>query len=221
MSSLSKMLLQYEFGHVYSRKLLFHTSIAQQPGEMTITHAASSSSPSSTHNKFGANVVMVLSVLVCTLICTLMLNSILRCIFKCVRLVGPETSASAHNTSARLATSGIKKKALKSFPIVNYWQGLQLPGLGKECVICLDDFSKGEYVKILPKCNHGFHVRCIDKWLGSHSSCPICRQSLSDICEKIVTGGDYSSTASSQSQEQSPSDTLIISVSPLRHEIYL
>ncbi|KAJ0892908.1 putative transcription factor C2H2 family [Helianthus annuus] len=114
-------------------------------------------------------------------------------------------------TSARSATGGIKKKAIQTFPVVNYWHGLQLPGLSNECAICLGDFAKGEQIRILPKCNHGYHVRCIDKWLSSHSSCPTCRQSLSGICEKILTGGNYSSTTSSQSEEQSASNTLIIS----------
>ncbi|KAH1087301.1 hypothetical protein GYH30_018722 [Glycine max] len=35
-----------------------------------------------------------------------------------------------------------------------------------KCPICLDE------------CNHGFHVRCINMWLLSHSSCPNCRHSL-------------------------------------------
>ncbi|KAJ0892910.1 putative transcription factor C2H2 family [Helianthus annuus] len=83
------------------------------------------------------------------------------------------------------------------------------------------DFAKGEQIRILPKCNHGYHVRCIDKWLSSHSSCPTCRQSLSGICEKILTGGNYSSTTSSQSEEQSASNTLIISVLRLPHEDFL
>ncbi|KAL5710104.1 RING-type E3 ubiquitin transferase [Ranunculus cassubicifolius] len=44
-----------------------------------------------------------------------------------------------------------------------------------ECVICLSVFEDGEIGRHLPNCNHAFHVKCIDRWLGSHSSCPICR----------------------------------------------
>ncbi|KAF5790639.1 putative transcription factor C2H2 family [Helianthus annuus] len=221
MSSLSKMLFQDELRNSYSRKLLFHTYTVQQSAPMTITPTSSPSSPSLSHHKFDVNVVLVLSVLVCAIICSLVLNSILRCVLRCTRLVGSETIASPQATSARSATGGIKKKAIQTFPVVNYWHGLQLPGLSNECAICLGDFAKGEQIRILPKCNHGYHVRCIDKWLSSHSSCPTCRQSLSGICEKILTGGNYSSTTSSQSEEQSASNTLTISVSPLPHEDFL
>ncbi|QHO06972.1 hypothetical protein HN873_047753 [Arachis hypogaea] len=46
------------------------------------------------------------------------------------------------------------------------------------CAICLADFSDGDKIRFLPKCNHRFHVACIDKWLLSHSSCPTCRNFL-------------------------------------------
>ena len=30
-------------------------------------------------------------------------------------------------------------------------------------------------VKLLPNCKHMFHVECIDMWLNSNTTCPICR----------------------------------------------
>jgi len=92
----------------------------------------------------------------------------------------------SNSPSPRLANTGIKKKALKTFPTVSYSTELKLPGLDTECVICLSEFVNGDKVRILPKCNHGFHVRCIDRWLSSHSSCPKCRQCLIETCKKIV-----------------------------------
>lgn len=49
-----------------------------------------------------------------------------------------------------------------------------------ECCICLGVFEDGDKVKVLPLCKHCFHAECVDKWLCSHSSCPLCRASLQD-----------------------------------------
>ncbi|KAK8942403.1 RING-H2 finger protein ATL1 [Platanthera zijinensis] len=46
-----------------------------------------------------------------------------------------------------------------------------------ECSVCLMAFEDGEEVRQLPQCGHVFHVACIDMWLHSHSSCPVCRGS--------------------------------------------
>jgi hypothetical protein len=45
----------------------------------------------------------------------------------------------------------------------------------KDCAICLDSFEKDSKLRIL-KCDHGFHVDCIDKWLTDcNYKCPVCR----------------------------------------------
>ncbi|KAK9070195.1 hypothetical protein SSX86_010595 [Deinandra increscens subsp. villosa] len=222
MSSLSNMLFQDDFSHIHSRKILLQSYLNQNiVSGITTTPPPPPLSPSSGHNKFDTNVVMVLSVLLCALVCSLGLNSIAKCVLRCTSVLHSEMRPDPENNSAKLSKTGIKKKALKTFPTVNYWHGLQLPGLDKECVICLGDFTKGEQVKVLPKCNHGFHVRCIDKWLGAHSSCPTCRQCLLDTCQKIVTRGNYSVITSTQPQEQGPSNTSLIRITPLQHEGFL
>ncbi|XP_016198987.1 RING-H2 finger protein ATL52-like [Arachis ipaensis] len=50
-------------------------------------------------------------------------------------------------------------------------------GSGGTCAVCLGDFEEGEELKTLPECMHSFHVPCIDMWLYSHTSCPVCRAS--------------------------------------------
>ncbi|CAL4970284.1 unnamed protein product [Urochloa decumbens] len=43
------------------------------------------------------------------------------------------------------------------------------------CSVCLEDVRGGEMVRQVPACGHVFHVRCIDMWLHSHRTCPMCR----------------------------------------------
>ncbi|CAN0865368.1 RING-H2 finger protein ATL78 [Linum grandiflorum] len=150
------------------------------PRRLLLNSSPPPAAAASPDSKFDANVVMVLSVLLCALICSLGLNSIIRCALRCSHLVpSGDGAVSGAAATARLANTGIKKKALKTFPVITFSAaaggGLNLDA---ECVICLSEFAAGDKVKILPKCNHGFHVRCIDKWLGSHSSCPTCRHCL-------------------------------------------
>ncbi|KAA8533977.1 hypothetical protein F0562_031494 [Nyssa sinensis] len=122
---------------------------------------------------FDTNMVIILAALLCALICALGLNSIVRCALRCSRRLAFETT---DETAARLASTGLKKSALRQIPVVIYGSGINIPAT--DCPICLGEFAEGDNVRVLPKCHHGFHVRCIDIWLASHSSCPTCRQSL-------------------------------------------
>ncbi|KAK6932989.1 Zinc finger, RING-type [Dillenia turbinata] len=47
-----------------------------------------------------------------------------------------------------------------------------------ECCICLGLFEDGDKIKVLPRCQHSFHSECVDTWLRTRSSCPLCRASL-------------------------------------------
>ncbi|KAJ8445480.1 hypothetical protein Cgig2_031293 [Carnegiea gigantea] len=45
------------------------------------------------------------------------------------------------------------------------------------CAICLEEWVSGMIVKEMP-CKHRFHGGCIEKWLGMHGSCPVCRYAM-------------------------------------------
>ncbi|KAK4359803.1 hypothetical protein RND71_022032 [Anisodus tanguticus] len=194
----------------YSRRLLPEATTAPPPA------AEISHDPIANNNTIDANVIMVLAVLACALICSLVLNSIVKCAFKCSSLILADPSSNYTNnpSSPKLANKGIKKKALKTFPVITYTTELKYSGFDSECVICLSEFGVGEKVKVLPKCNHGFHVKCIDKWLNSHSSCPTCRHCLTETCEKIVNGRNNSNNTSSAAAVQE----VMIRIEPLQRE---
>ncbi|KAJ0097779.1 hypothetical protein Patl1_28272 [Pistacia atlantica] len=44
--------------------------------------------------------------------------------------------------------------------------------------MCLSEFEDDETLRLIPKCDHVFHPDCIDLWLGSHVTCPVCRANL-------------------------------------------
>ena len=44
-----------------------------------------------------------------------------------------------------------------------------------DCVICMAELKIGEGLKKWPKCNHYFHDYCIDTWLQTRDTCPLCR----------------------------------------------
>ncbi|PWZ05397.1 putative RING-H2 finger protein ATL49 [Zea mays] len=47
-----------------------------------------------------------------------------------------------------------------------------------DCAVCLCEFADDDKLRLLPTCGHAFHVPCIDAWLLSHSTCPLCRASI-------------------------------------------
>lgn len=45
-----------------------------------------------------------------------------------------------------------------------------------QCAVCLEEFEEGEVISVLGcEGNHAFHPNCIQKWLDSRSTCPVCR----------------------------------------------
>uniref|UniRef100_A0A182HKN6 Uncharacterized protein n=1 Tax=Anopheles arabiensis TaxID=7173 RepID=A0A182HKN6_ANOAR len=50
------------------------------------------------------------------------------------------------------------------------------------CVVCMCDFEARQILRVLP-CSHEFHAKCVDKWLRSNRTCPICRGNASEYFE--------------------------------------
>uniref|UniRef100_A0A0D9VGI7 RING-type E3 ubiquitin transferase n=1 Tax=Leersia perrieri TaxID=77586 RepID=A0A0D9VGI7_9ORYZ len=52
----------------------------------------------------------------------------------------------------------------------------------RECssapAVCLTSFDDGDNLHLLPHCSHAFHPECIDPWLESRVTCPLCRANL-------------------------------------------
>eukprot|EP00850_Spirogloea_muscicola_P006230 SM000029S10525 [mRNA] locus=s29:582554:583697:+ [translate_table: standard] len=80
----------------------------------------------------------------------------------------------------RGGSQGLNPALIASFPMLKHSRDAA-PATGKhdsQCVVCLGDYEEGDSLRRLPLCGHSFHVECIDSWLRSHATCPICRTSL-------------------------------------------
>eukprot|EP00794_Sanderia_malayensis_P005334 gene5334-6003_t len=78
----------------------------------------------------------------------------------------------AENQSAE--PRGLTKLEVEQLPSYIYKGDTKNSSENTRCVVCICDFESEEMLRILP-CSHEFHCRCVDKWLKSNPTCPICR----------------------------------------------
>ncbi|KAK7334574.1 hypothetical protein VNO80_26334 [Phaseolus coccineus] len=79
------------------------------------------------------------------------------------------------------SNSGLDEALIKSITVCKYTKGGGVVE-GHDCSVCLSEFEENESLRLLPKCNHAFHLPCIDTWLKSHASCPLCRSTITIVC---------------------------------------
>ncbi|KAK1697402.1 hypothetical protein QYE76_014099 [Lolium multiflorum] len=162
--------------------------------------------PAGRDSAFDTNVVIILAALFFALLFAIGLNSLARC---ALRYGGRGAAAAAASTaeggaSARRGSGGgggIKRRALRSLPVEVYGAGGG-EDIDDVCAICLGEFVDGEKVRVLPRCGHGFHVRCVDAWLVSHGSCPTCRR---PVIEGVPAKG-----GAGRSQRPAETDTIAV-----------
>lgn len=74
---------------------------------------------------------------------------------------------------------GLEPSVLRALPVVIFRQDDFKEDL--ECAVCLSELVDGEKARLLPRCNHGFHVDCIDMWFHSNTTCPLCRNPITGL----------------------------------------
>ncbi|MCD7458410.1 hypothetical protein HAX54_038098 [Datura stramonium] len=90
-----------------------------------------------------------------------------------------QQSNTSSSSNHQEPTKGVKEKGLSSTQLdkLPKVSGQELV-LGNDCAVCLDVIESEQVARIVPGCNHGFHVECADTWLSKHPVCPVCRNSL-------------------------------------------
>ncbi|WOG96839.1 hypothetical protein DCAR_0416176 [Daucus carota subsp. sativus] len=76
-----------------------------------------------------------------------------------------------------LHDAGVDQSFIDNLPIFCYKSviGVKDPF---DCAVCLCEFEGEDKLRLLPKCSHAFHMDCVDTWLLSHSTCPLCRSCI-------------------------------------------
>ncbi|XP_047961433.1 RING-H2 finger protein ATL46 [Salvia hispanica] len=76
-----------------------------------------------------------------------------------------------------LHDSGLDQAFIDALPVFSYKEVVG-PKEPFDCAVCLCEFTETDQLRLLPMCSHAFHLSCIDTWLLSNSSCPLCRGTL-------------------------------------------
>ncbi|XP_051204635.1 RING-H2 finger protein ATL46-like [Lolium perenne] len=79
-----------------------------------------------------------------------------------------------------LHDSGLDQAVIDALPVFLYAEVVVGSGAKEpfDCAVCLCEFAGDDRLRLLPLCGHAFHIDCIDTWLLSNSTCPLCRRAL-------------------------------------------
>jgi len=116
------------------------------------------------------------------------------CFRKCASEDESLRGANAQARRQNEGNRGLDRAVIESFPVFSYDLVKGLKAQTKEtleCAVCLSEFEDDEQLRLLPKCSHAFHPDCIDTWLFSHTTCPVCRTSLVPADDGNPTGTGY------------------------------
>ncbi|GMI71767.1 Arabidopsis Toxicos en Levadura 29 [Hibiscus trionum] len=77
-------------------------------------------------------------------------------------------------------SNGLDPELVQSFPTFYFSnvKEFRREKYGLECAICLGEFEDDDLLRLLPICCHVFHKQCVDLWLESNKTCPVCRREL-------------------------------------------
>ncbi|KAL6606132.1 hypothetical protein ACP70R_041785 [Stipagrostis hirtigluma subsp. patula] len=79
-----------------------------------------------------------------------------------------------------LHDAGLDQDVIDALPVFLYREVVVGAGAKEpfDCAVCLCEFAGEDRLRLLPLCGHAFHIDCIDTWLLSNSTCPLCRCAL-------------------------------------------
>uniref|UniRef100_A0A2P2QLQ8 RING-type E3 ubiquitin transferase n=1 Tax=Rhizophora mucronata TaxID=61149 RepID=A0A2P2QLQ8_RHIMU len=149
-------------------------------------------------NNLEPTLATLIAVLVATVVVIAIFSTLL--VHCCSDRIAATQSWSTAAGRSRL--SGLEPAVVEAFPVLVY-SGVKQIKIGEaslECAVCLSEFQGHETLRLLPKCNHAFHPACIDMWLASHVTCPVCRANLTPESADISKCSTHQATTEPNQQ---------------------
>ncbi|GJN01921.1 hypothetical protein PR202_ga19225 [Eleusine coracana subsp. coracana] len=88
-------------------------------------------------------------------------------------------TAQAAEGKKEAAACDEKQRLIDSLPLFTMASALAaLPKSSPDCAVCLSPFTPDAELRLLPACRHAFHAACVDAWLRTTPSCPLCRAAV-------------------------------------------
>lgn len=166
-----------------------HSLLASPPSSSSLPYNSDYQKESSSGNKISPAILFVIVILAVVFFISGVLQLLSRFVIKhrsssSVSESNRYPEMSGSNAFQRqlqqlfhLHDSGLDQAFIDALPVFLYKEimGLKEPF---DCAVCLCEFSEQDKLRLLPMCSHAFHIDCIDTWLLSNSTCPLCRGNL-------------------------------------------
>ncbi|OIV90845.1 hypothetical protein TanjilG_15578 [Lupinus angustifolius] len=139
------------------------------------------------YNRFSPSLAIIIVVLVAALFLMGFFSIYVR---NCADSPSSSVRNNGNGGRSRRGNRGLDPSVIETFPTLEY-SAVKMHKIGKgalECAVCLCEFEDAETLRLIPVCDHVFHPECIDEWLASHTTCPVCRANLALQPGELVQG---------------------------------
>ncbi|KAK8945940.1 E3 ubiquitin-protein ligase ATL4 [Platanthera guangdongensis] len=164
--------------------------------DSSVNSAAAVSSGDSDGHSGGPSVLIIISIIALIIAASASLHLLLRLISRSRSSSSSSSSTSSSsptspapllrsipidgNSTEALPASSDREKLITSLPLFSLASSVAdfRKSSSLDCAVCLSNFRPQDELRLLPACRHAFHSQCVDTWLRSTPSCPLCRASI-------------------------------------------
>ena len=154
---------------------------------------SSPSSSSSTDDVSWSSIVLIIIIIASALVISASIYLLLRLLSKRIHhtdSVADDDDVVVSSQPQCHVAAAPASNLLDSLPLFTFRSVTGNLSGGGDCAVCLSKFEPHDQLRLLPICCHAFHADCIDAWIVSNQTCPLCRSAViasdSELLDKIL-----------------------------------